>query len=346
MRVRVVSGPDLDDFAHRVAALTSAVSINRIGSNDLAWLGREVVAAACAPQTHASRLWVLLSNDGQDLAAIEMEASLGTDGPPDCELWLHPLAGVEEVLPEALAVCREFAAEHARASVLVWYLHREQDASLTSPVGVGSIGRDEMAQALLGSGARLAQVWRVSALEAAHQGSPIEPAEGYRLVHWFGATPPEWRSRVAIMRQVTASDAPTGETGYVAEPFTAEQIAVEEAAAGQAGRELVTVLALAADDSAAGLTQVAVAAGTDLAWQWDTSVAPTHRGRGLGRALKTLCAELVRAGHPEVRRIITVNAAENVHMISINEELGWRPIAHKGVWLMGSGEADPVAGSA
>ena len=40
--------------------------------------------------------------------------------------------------------------------------------------------------------------------------------------------------------------------------------------------------ALAPDDAVAGLTQVAVQCGTTLAYQWDTSVASGHRGRGLG----------------------------------------------------------------
>ena len=37
---------------------------------------------------------------------------------------------------------------------------------------------------------------------------------------------------------------------------------------------------------------------------------------------------------PQVRRIITHNAADNIHMLRINTDLGWRPLAHKGLWSL------------
>lgn len=59
----------------------------------------------------------------------------------------------------------------------------------------------------------------------------------------------------------------------------------------------------------------------------------TPRAR-LGSITKTLAAALVREQYPQVRRIITHNAADNIHMLRINTDLGWRPLAHKGLWSL------------
>ena len=332
--VKLSPGEQLAGQAERVEQLTAAVSNSRVGNAELAWLGREVAAAVRNQVPPIVKDWALLSADGVDFAAVELEANLGSDGPTEAEIWLHPNSDPASVLPAALGVCRDFAREHGRNQLTVWYLHASVDEQLRSPTGIGSVGRDVVADLLVSAGARLAQVYRVSEVDPLESGEPEPPADGYRLVHWFGPTPARWRAQVAAMHEITMADAPTGETGYVAEEFTAERVAADEASAVEAGRLLVSVLALAPDDAVAGLTQVAVQGGTTLAYQWDTSVASGHRGRGLGRSLKTLAAALVREQYPQVRRIITHNAADNVHMLRINTDLGWRPLAHKGLWSL------------
>lgn len=331
--IPVAPGPQLVELAARASAVTAAVSRDRVGSDDLTWRAAEIAAAVSAEHAHLTKRWVLIADQDHDLAAIELEASLTTDGPPDCEPWLHPDADVAEVLPLALQVCRDFATEHGRDQHLIWFQHVEQDERLDSPVGAGSIGRDEVAEALLAVGARLAQVYRISAIDPARSGEPTELAAGYRAESWFGSTPDALRPLVARMHEVTMADAPAGETGYVPEPFTPERVAAEEAQATASGRVQLSVLVLAADGSPAGYTQLHVVPAEAIAWQQDTVVAPEHRGRGIGRALKTRSARLLADAHPGLRRAMTFNAAENVHMLRINEELGWQAIAHKGVWL-------------
>lgn len=331
----LAAGPQLDALAARASAITESASMQLMGNADLTWRASEIAAEFGDPVPSLVRRWLLLSDSGHDLAAVTMEGNTETDGPPDCELWLPGGGDPRPVFGRFLEMSRDFAAGLGRQTSCLWFLHEELPERLESPVGVGSIGRDLVAELLLGAGARLGQVYRLSALDLQTADNPAAVlADGYQLVSWLGPTPPERLGQVAAMHTVTMADAPVGETGYVPEQFSVERVAADEAQAAASGREMVTVLALAPDGEVVGMSQIAVQIGRELAYQWDTVVTPEHRGRGLGRALKTTSAGLVRDHHRQVRRVITFNAAENTHMLRINTELGWRPIAHKGVWAL------------
>ena len=69
-----------------------------------------------------------------------------------------------------------------------------------------------------------------------------------------------------------------------------------------------------------------------LALQDDTVVDPDHRNRGLGRLIKAAMAKDFLAEHPDVERIDTGNAGSNRPMLSINEEMGFRPILEISAW--------------
>jgi GNAT superfamily N-acetyltransferase len=70
----------------------------------------------------------------------------------------------------------------------------------------------------------------------------------------------------------------------------------------------------------------------DLVWQGDTGVDPEHRNKGLGRWLKAAMALELRESQPDVRRIDTYNAGSNAPMLSINIEMGFKPIMIETVW--------------
>ena len=59
-------------------------------------------------------------------------------------------------------------------------------------------------------------------------------------------------------------------------------------------------------------------------------VASHHRGHRLGMLVKILNIRRLLSGYPAVERIITFNAAENDHMLSINVTLGFRPAGYDG----------------
>jgi GNAT superfamily N-acetyltransferase len=331
---RLAPGPELEAHCARVGAVTSAVSRELLGTADLVWLPGEIRADITHPVPGVDRRWLLLTEGSQDVAGIEFEANSQTGGPPDCELWLPLGTDPELVVPRFLAIGNQFAAELGRQTWCAWYFHADLPARVSSPEGIGSVGRDRVAELLISHGARLGQVYRISALDLVEDPVPVPVPSGYRVEQWLGPTPSAWLPQAAELHTITMADAPTGQTGYVPEQFSVERVAADEAAAVVAGRELVSVLVLTDEGRPAALTQVAVQGGHDLAYQWDTVVAPEHRGRRLGRLCKTMAAELVRSHHPRVRRMVTFNAAENAHMLRINEELGWRPIAHQGVWVV------------
>jgi hypothetical protein len=61
-------------------------------------------------------------------------------------------------------------------------------------------------------------------------------------------------------------------------------------------------------------------------------VAREHRGRGLGFAIKVTNLAAVTAAYPAIRTISTWNAADNEHMIAVNDALGFEVVAHSTYW--------------
>ena len=78
---------------------------------------------------------------------------------------------------------------------------------------------------------------------------------------------------------------------------------------------------------------------TTQAWQGITIVDPGHRGHGLGLLVKLENLLRTRKERPELRYVDTWNATENVHMIAINEAIGYRPVDG---WVSWQCEVDPA----
>ena len=68
------------------------------------------------------------------------------------------------------------------------------------------------------------------------------------------------------------------------------------------------------------------------AMQWNTVVAPDHRGHRLGMWLKTENLAAMRAAEPRVRRIETQNAVDNGPMLDVNVAMGFRVVGHAWEW--------------
>lgn len=76
----------------------------------------------------------------------------------------------------------------------------------------------------------------------------------------------------------------------------------------------------------AGLTEVVVPAQHPTrADQYDTIVVPSHRGYGVGRAIKARMLFELRAAEPALTEVQTWNAAVNEPMVKVNAELGFQP---------------------
>lgn len=154
-----------------------------------------------------------------------------------------------------------------------------------------------------------------------------DKADGYRLVRWVDAAPQEFVQDVAYLDGRLMQDAPMGDTGWEAQEVTESRIRRSEVCAKNRGRtayhsgvvheesgKLVAWTTLQVQDVEPG-----------HAWQQITIVDPVHRGHRLGALVKVENYRFFRENEPDVTVIDTFNAHENSYMISINEEMGFRP---------------------
>lgn len=70
----------------------------------------------------------------------------------------------------------------------------------------------------------------------------------------------------------------------------------------------------------------------EQAYQGDTGVDPSHRNKGLGRWLKAASIKSFMERRPDVKRIDTENAGSNEPMLSINIEMGYKPLHVNYAW--------------
>jgi len=153
-------------------------------------------------------------------------------------------------------------------------------------------------------------------------------AAGYRLVTWQDRTPDEYAADAAYLEGRLLSDAPMGDLDWEPEKIdTARLRESEEAAAARRTRIYSAGAVHEATGRLVALTTLGGAHSTPYhCWQWITLVDPDHRGRRLGTVVKVENLRYARERQPELRVIDTWNAAENRHMIAINEAMGFRAV--------------------
>ena len=71
-----------------------------------------------------------------------------------------------------------------------------------------------------------------------------------------------------------------------------------------------------------------------IAYQWDTIVAPAHRGHRLGQWVKSVNLRRLMTEMPDTKRVMTWNAEANRFMIEVNERLGFRPVDREYEWRL------------
>jgi GNAT superfamily N-acetyltransferase len=161
----------------------------------------------------------------------------------------------------------------------------------------------------------------------------LSHAEGYELVRVPGAVPAELLDGVVAMTEAI-NDAPTEEMDFEDEVFSPERIRSFETAVEARGDRLYRLVARErATSTLAGHTMVEV--DGDMPWdanQLDTSVLRAHRGHRLGILLKIGMLHWLREEEPQLRTVLTGNAASNSHMIGVNELLGYHVVAKELEW--------------
>ncbi len=150
-------------------------------------------------------------------------------------------------------------------------------------------------------------------------------AEGYRLVHWTGATPDHLVDSYALARQAI-QDAPMGRLSYRETVWTPERVRETDRELVDAGTEQRVVAAVhEATDEVVGTHVIHnFPHRPEVGYVHDTSVLAAHRGHGLGLAVKASMMRRLAEERPDLERICTTTATTNSHMIAINHALGYQ----------------------
>lgn len=160
-----------------------------------------------------------------------------------------------------------------------------------------------------------------------------ERAGDYELIHFQGSVPDEyleaWSRVQNVMNTAPLEDLELADFDMTPEKWRAEEEGI--AARGD------TFLAIGAvhrpSGEFGGFTDVFVNEfHAQQAYQHDTGVDPAHRNRGLGRWIKAEMAKRLVRDFPEVNRIDTWNAGSNAAMLSINVEMGFKPVQFSNAW--------------
>ncbi|MFC9337745.1 GNAT family N-acetyltransferase [Streptomyces sp. NPDC057020] len=149
---------------------------------------------------------------------------------------------------------------------------------------------------------------------------------GYELVGWTGTVPDELAEAFASAKNAM-NDMPMGDMDFGSRTWTADRVRAMAEVLADRGDLLLTTAALEKDAKGemAGYTEIVIRSGeTRRALQYDTAVAPAHRGHGLGLWLKAEMVRRLRAEHPGIEEVETDNAQDNTHMIAVNHRLGFR----------------------
>ena len=170
---------------------------------------------------------------------------------------------------------------------------------------------------------------------AAWQASSQAAPEGFTLLTFFDRWPDEWIEDRCELGRRMSTDIPLGEQELDEEVWDEARVRQIEAALEAQNRSKVSTAALHdASGRLVAYSEVAIPRGApESSWQHDTLVMREFRGHGLGFALKLRNFDVLQERYPEVTSISTWNAADNEHMIAINEAMGFKLVANSTYWL-------------
>ena len=161
-------------------------------------------------------------------------------------------------------------------------------------------------------------------------------ATGYTLVQWVDRAPTDLLDDLAVLMARMSTDAPLGDMEWEPEAWTADRyLAKEDTTIARGRRRCASAVRHDESGRVIGYTDIGVnARRPEVAYQWDTIVAPDHRGHRLGLLLKAANLELLRSTLTGVRLVNTWNAETNTHMVAINDALGFRPVERWREWQL------------
>ena len=163
---------------------------------------------------------------------------------------------------------------------------------------------------------------------------PRAAPKGYTLLTWADRWPDEYLEDRCEFGRRMSTDVPVGEQELDEEEWDPARVRALEANLAAQDRGKVTTVARN-DDSGrlVAFSEIVVPLGApESAWQHDTLVVREDRGHSLGFATKVANLWALMERHPAVRSVSTWNAAENEHMIAVNDAMGFEVLAHSVYW--------------
>jgi RimJ/RimL family protein N-acetyltransferase len=152
-------------------------------------------------------------------------------------------------------------------------------------------------------------------------------AAGYSLVDWAGPIPEKYHAAIADVLGAY-NDAPHPDSVQDA-TWDADRVRERTGSVYRLGIMRGYSVAAISDASGemAGYTEVVIdPEAPEWGYQQLTAVVRAHRGHRLGLLLKTAMMRRLAEAEPQLRWVATGNAAENAHMIAVNERLGYRVV--------------------
>lgn len=153
-------------------------------------------------------------------------------------------------------------------------------------------------------------------------------APGYSVVSWRDHAPQEFLADIGRLDGRLVTDAPMGDLVWEPPQIDEQRVRDDENAAVARGEtKYHTGIRHDASGRLVAWTTLAFVASVRWhAFQHITIVDPDHRGYRLGYWVKVANLTYTLGYEPELRVVDTWNAAENTHMIAINERIGFRPV--------------------
>jgi GNAT superfamily N-acetyltransferase len=319
------------------------IEATAVGSRELAFEAEELLPVWLDP--HSPRRLFVARVGGQIIGRATYEFSLD-----NAIAWIsvevleeHRGKGIGSSLYDyALAV-----AEAEGKSVFQTDFHSRTDEPgprIPSPSGYGSVAADAIGSRFAidrGYGlqlvlrhSRLALPVARDLLDGYRREAEAAAGDDYRVVQWQGRTPELWLADLADLHGRMFTDAPHGDLDLGEEVWDAErQRGLDDVDEQSPRAVLVAVIEHIPSSRLVAFTELTVPPQVSRpVYQRDTLVLREHRGHRLGMLLKVYNIAALTATHPGHPSIITTNAEENGYMLSVNDAVGFVPIAYSGVW--------------
>ena len=207
--------------------------------------------------------------------------------------------------------------------------------SLASPTGFGALPANGLGvRFALARGFELQQVVRISRLALPVRLPRLPPAGDYRVVSWENATPDRWLDDIAVLHARMSTDAPSAGLDTTEEVWDSERVRTLDALRERGSRRtMIAAVEHMPTRRVIAFSELAVPRDPTLAvHQQDTLVLSEHRGHRLGMLVKLANLAALQSRYPGRPSVITYNAEENRHMLSVNEAIGFVAFGYEGNW--------------